>query len=32
VCAGDRSSALDPQRLLALTMSMHGHARAEAGA
>jgi len=32
VCAGDRSSALDPQRLHALTMSMHGHARAEAGA
>ena len=32
VCVGDRSSALDPQRLQALTTLMHRHAFAEAGA
>ena len=31
VCAGDRSSAIDPQRLRALTALLHGRAPAEAG-
>lgn len=31
VCAGDRSSALDPRRLQSLVALMHGHERAEAG-
>jgi (5-formylfuran-3-yl)methyl phosphate synthase len=32
VCVGDRSSALDPQRLRTLVAQMHGHAAAESGA
>ena len=32
VCAGDRSSALDPQRLRTLVALMRGHAPAESGA
>jgi (5-formylfuran-3-yl)methyl phosphate synthase len=32
VCVGDRSSALDPQRLRTLVAKMHGHAAAESGA
>ncbi len=31
VCAGDRNSAIDPQRLRALTALMHGQVSAEAG-
>jgi len=32
VCAGDRSSALDPERLRSLVALMRGHAAAESGA